>query len=50
MGSAEMQKLRDRCRFDASDGRWKLFKTTKKYDGDLGRQQHDFPTAEELPV
>jgi aryl-alcohol dehydrogenase-like predicted oxidoreductase len=50
MAAAEMQKLRERCRFDASDGRWELFKTTKKYDGDLGRQQHDFPTAEELPV
>jgi aryl-alcohol dehydrogenase-like predicted oxidoreductase len=47
---AEMQQLRDRCRFDASDGRWELFKTTKKYDGDLGRQQHGFPSAAELPA
>ena len=47
---AEMQRLRDRCHFDASDGRWELFKTTKKYDGDLGRQQHGFPSAAELPA
>jgi aryl-alcohol dehydrogenase-like predicted oxidoreductase len=50
MNAAEMQGLRDRCRFDASDGRWELFKTTKKYDGDLGRRQHGFPSAAELPA
>jgi aryl-alcohol dehydrogenase-like predicted oxidoreductase len=50
LSPAEMQHLRDRCHFDASDGRWELFKTTKKYDGDLGRQEHGFPTAAELPA
>ena len=30
------------------DGRYELFKSTVKYDGDLGRQQHDFPTAADL--
>jgi aryl-alcohol dehydrogenase-like predicted oxidoreductase len=50
LSHAEMQRLRDRCSFDASDGRWELFKTTKKYDGDLGRQQHGFPSAAELPA
>ncbi len=45
-----MQQLRDRCRPDASDGRWELFKTTKKYDGDVGREQHGFPPASELPA
>ena len=48
--ASEMQSLRDACRFDASDGHLELFKTTKKYDGDLGRQQHGFPAAAELPV
>lgn len=49
--SAEaMQQLRDRCRPEAADGRYELFKTTKKYDGDLGRKQHEFPTADELPA
>jgi aryl-alcohol dehydrogenase-like predicted oxidoreductase len=50
MSQAEMQQLRDRCRSDAADGRWELFKTTKKYDGDLGREQHGFPSAAELPA
>jgi len=27
-----------------------LFKTTKKYDGNLGRDQHGFPSAAELPA
>jgi uncharacterized protein len=50
MSPAEMQKLRDRSRAAASDGRFELFKTTKKYDGDIGRQQHGFPLATELPA
>ncbi len=32
------------------DGRYELFKSSVKYDGDLGRQQHDFPPAAELPA
>jgi aryl-alcohol dehydrogenase-like predicted oxidoreductase len=48
--AAEMQTIRDACRFDASDGHMELFKTTKKYDGDLGREMHGFPSSEELPV
>ena len=32
------------------DGRYELFKSTVKYDGDLGRQQHDFPSAADLPA
>jgi uncharacterized protein len=32
------------------DGRYELFKSTVKYDGDLGRQQHDFPSPAELPA
>jgi uncharacterized protein len=48
--AAEMQSIRDACRYDASDGHLELFKTTKKYDGDLGRQMHGFPSSVELPV
>jgi aryl-alcohol dehydrogenase-like predicted oxidoreductase len=48
--AAEMQAVRDACRLDAADGHLELFKTTKKYDGDLGRRQHGFPTSTELPV
>jgi aryl-alcohol dehydrogenase-like predicted oxidoreductase len=50
LDAASMQRLRDRCRPDAADGRWELFKTSKKYDGDLGRKQHDYPQATELPA
>jgi uncharacterized protein len=32
------------------DGRYELFKSSVKYDGDLGRAQHDFPSAAELPA
>jgi aryl-alcohol dehydrogenase-like predicted oxidoreductase len=50
MPATEMQALRERCRGLAADGRYELFKTTKKYDGDLGREQHHFPPASVLPA
>jgi aryl-alcohol dehydrogenase-like predicted oxidoreductase len=50
MSADEMQKLRERVRFMASDGRYELFKTSKKYDGKVGREQHHYPSAEKLPV
>ncbi|MBV9507561.1 MAG: aldo/keto reductase [Acidobacteriia bacterium] len=48
--ASELQHLRDRAKFYASDGRFELFKTTKKYDGDVGREQHGFPSSQELPA
>jgi uncharacterized protein len=33
-----------------NDGRYELYKTTVKYDSDLGRVQHGFPTSMELPA
>lgn len=50
MSHTDMAALVERCRMYAADGRYELFKTTKKYDGDVGRQQHGFPSAKELPV
>jgi len=50
MTTGEMAALRDRCRGLASDGRYEKFKTTKFYDGDLGREQHGFPSAKALPM
>lgn len=50
MSADEMAALRERVRPLAADGRYELFKTTMKYDGDLGREQHGFPSAKELPV
>jgi uncharacterized protein len=48
--AAHMQAIRDACQVDASDGHLELFKTTRKYDGDLGREIHGFPSSRELPV
>jgi hypothetical protein len=50
MKPEEMQALRERVRVFAADGRYELFKTTKKYDGAVGRQQHHYPSAEKLPA
>jgi aryl-alcohol dehydrogenase-like predicted oxidoreductase len=44
----EMQHLRARCAEAAADGRFELYKTSKKFDGEPGRKQHKFPTLEEL--
>jgi aryl-alcohol dehydrogenase-like predicted oxidoreductase len=46
----QMQALRDRCAVYASDGRFELFKTSKKYDANIGRIQHGFPPLEEMPT
>src|ERR1700756_4138861 len=50
MAPEEMQALRERCRSSSGDGHLELFKTTKKYDGEVGREQHGYPSAEELPL
>ncbi len=47
---AEMASLREQCKEAAADGRYELFKTTKKYDGAVGREQHGFPSPKELPA
>jgi aryl-alcohol dehydrogenase-like predicted oxidoreductase len=50
LGVQDMQALRDRTREFAADGRYELFKTTTKYDGKVGREQHHYPTAQKLPA
>jgi uncharacterized protein len=45
-----MNQLRSRCRQGAGDGHLELFKTTTMYDGKIGREQHGYPSAEELPA
>ncbi|MCW3100586.1 MAG: aldo/keto reductase [Chthonomonadaceae bacterium] len=50
MTESEMQSLRDRCASAASDGHLELYKTTKKYDAAVGREQHGFPSSEDLPA
>ena len=50
MSAEEMQALRDRVKFWAADGRYERFKTTKMYDGEEGRKQHEYPPTKELPA
>ena len=50
MSDDEMAALRKRVLPFAADGRHEKFKTTKFYDGDLGREQHGYPPAKELPL
>lgn len=48
MTPSEMQALRTRVAPFASDGRFELYKTSKKYDANEGRMQHGFPKKEEV--
>jgi uncharacterized protein len=48
--ATELKELRDQCHQFAADGRYELFKMTTKYDGKIGREQHHFPSTEELPL
>jgi hypothetical protein len=50
MTPEEMEALRRRCARDAGDGHLELYKSTMKYDGDVGRGQHGIPTHAELPL
>jgi uncharacterized protein len=46
----QMSSVRERARVFAADGRYELFKTSTKYDGKLGREQHHYPPPEKLPA
>ena len=48
MSADEMQALRDRVRSIAADGRFELYKSTAKHEGDVGRKQHGFPSQDEV--
>ena len=50
MPPPEMKALRERCRLHSGDGHLELFKTTTKYDGRVGREQHGYPPPEQLPI
>jgi hypothetical protein len=45
----DLQALRERCAAYAADGHLELFKSTKRYDGSIGREQHGYPASKELP-
>jgi aryl-alcohol dehydrogenase-like predicted oxidoreductase len=50
LGAEQMASIRERVRTLAADGRCELFKTTTKYDGKVGREQHHYPPTEKLPL
>ena len=50
MALDEMAALCTRYQPFASDGRFELFKTATKYDGNEGRKQHHYLAVEELSV
>jgi aryl-alcohol dehydrogenase-like predicted oxidoreductase len=50
MTADEMDALRKRCAKEAGDGHLELYKSTMKYDGDVGREQHGIPSHKETPL
>ena len=49
LAEKQMAELREHGK-QFSDGRYELFKSSVKYDGDVGREQHHYPTTTELPA
>ncbi len=49
LGEDQMAALREHGR-QFNDGRYELYKMSVKYDSDLGREQHGFPSSMELPA
>jgi len=49
LGEKQMSELREHGR-QFNDGRYELFKSSAKYDGDVGREQHHYPPPTELPA
>jgi aryl-alcohol dehydrogenase-like predicted oxidoreductase len=50
MGERERSSYERRLEDVARDGRFELYKTTAEHEGDVGRKQHGFPSAEELTL
>ena len=50
MQPEEMKALRARVAWPASDGHFELYKTTKHFDAKEGREQHGYPSVDELPL
>ncbi len=49
MNLAERQAYEKQCAAVATDGRFELYKTTAKFEGPPGREQHGFPSQAEMP-
>jgi aryl-alcohol dehydrogenase-like predicted oxidoreductase len=50
MTSRQMSAYRRRLAPIAGDGRFELYKTTAKHEGDEGRRQHAYPTSDEAAM
>ncbi len=50
MTEDEMNVLRARVATLAADGHLELYKTTMRFDAAVGREQHGYPTPEEIPL
>ena len=50
MTPEEMEALHKRCASAAGDGHLEIYKSTMKYDGDVGREQHRLPLHKEPPL
>jgi uncharacterized protein len=48
LSHAQLQRIRHRAAPLAADGRFELYKTTAKHEGDVGREQHGFPSPDAL--
>jgi uncharacterized protein len=48
MTDDEMAALRERVSAFAADGRFELYKTTAKHEGNPGRKEHGFPSQDEV--
>jgi uncharacterized protein len=46
LAESEMQALRERTKSFAAEGRFEIFKSTRRYDGPSGRMQHPDPVAQ----
>jgi aryl-alcohol dehydrogenase-like predicted oxidoreductase len=48
LSARQMEALRRRLSEEAGDGRFELYKTSAQHDGPVGREQHGFPTEDEV--
>ena len=48
MSMRQMEALRSRVRQEAADGRFELYKTSAMHEGPVGREQHGFPSEDQL--
>jgi aryl-alcohol dehydrogenase-like predicted oxidoreductase len=50
LAEAEMERLRRRAAPMAGDGRFELYKTSARHEGEVGRAQHGFPPPDDVPA